>query len=255
LGREQTDLFCEVFAVSEEGNLPADAYLNVDATGLNLPRGFDESGELDGSARTLLEARRSRSTPLRDSDADSGTLGLLLTAFARGGNELERDDLTAAAEGLAGFIQRELVLASGLLRAGPGLPAEGTARDYLLVSDGLLTHADNVGDTAARELGLALAGTAFQRFADPDNGRFLTSADSESPGIWGRVPLPVPDTSDLPGADASFLMLCHKHRLSEVLGVNLEAFTASLVDELEMSVEPATGDKLLALRLILQETE
>jgi hypothetical protein len=124
-----------------------------------------------------------------------------------------------------------------------------------LVSDGLLTFAETTGDESARGVGLVLAGMACRRFGDLENGRFLTSADTQEPGLWARVAMPTPNTSGLPGVETAFVLSSIQHGLTEQLNVPLEPFVTTIVDTMEMSAEQPTGDQLLALRAVVMEAE
>ncbi|MEZ5277457.1 MAG: DUF255 domain-containing protein [Opitutaceae bacterium] len=251
VGKPEADSFLRAYGATDDGNLPGDIYLGVDTTGKNVLHGFaDPDGFLEARMR-LLAHRDERAKPRRDSAATSGTHGLLLTAFARGGAELDEPRFVRAAAGLAGFVQDECVLPTGLLRAGPGIESEATARDYVLVLDGLLTYAETAGDASAAEWGRSLAEKTVARYGDPAAGRFFATPEAGGPGIWARVHLPQPDKTDLPGAETAFIDAWSRHGLGHTLELDIGPYVTGVVDAMEMDIERAKGDQLLALRVFL----
>ena len=251
VGGEEADAFFRAFGVTDEGNLPGDVYPGMDTTGKNLLRGFAESDGFADARKRLLDYRSERMSLRRDSPAGSGTHGLLLKAFARGGNELGEPRFALAARILAALVRNECLGPDGGLRAGPGFESEASARDYVLVLDGLLVHAALVGDESLGELGRSLTARVVARFGDPDAGRFFATTEEGGAGIWARVHLPVPDKSDLPGAEAAFIGAWVGHGLGGDPGIEISPYVSGLVDAMETGFDRPTGDQLFALRNFL----
>ncbi|MET3719367.1 MULTISPECIES: thioredoxin domain-containing protein [unclassified Arthrobacter] len=91
---------------------------------------------------TLLAARNLRPQPARDDKVVAGWNGLAVAALAEAGAVLGREDLVAAAESIAGYLERVhwQPATSGLVRvshAGTARGIEGLLEDYTFCADGM----------------------------------------------------------------------------------------------------------------------
>lgn len=244
-----------VFGVTEEGNLPADAFLDLEPEKENLlywngPIGSDFSRDDLAAAIEKLRAHRAeRVQPLRDSRATSGAHGLLLTALARAGTELSEPRFADAAGQLAGFIERELRFDDGRLRQRYGSAHEAAPGGYAWVIRGLLLYGDTQGDGSTRELAQGLGERMAAAYADSASGHFFAVPSPAPAGAWGRVHVPAPDRGGMPSAECVALMISATN--PGAMEMNPDQMASAIVSEIENGFEMARGDQLLALQTFL----
>lgn len=179
-----TQLFCQVYGVSQEGNFEG-------ANVLHRPRPSDSLTEelnlsvdeieirLAEAERGLLEVRAARERPRTDDKIIAGWNGLVLTFLSEASRFLDRDAYLPIAQGLANFLTSEMLINGRLHRSwrqGHG-GHPGTLEDYGAVANGLidLYQADfnpTWIDTAQR-----LLITVQDQFADSQGGYFDSPSD------------------------------------------------------------------------------
>lgn len=201
-------------AVARLMNVAARGTVSADGSPLHPGRGFSaaEAGLWQRSRPVLLAERIRRTQPERDDKVVAGWNGLAIAALADAGAILDEPRFTAAAENIAGYLQRVH------WGAGPdGRPRlsrvshEGTARgigglleDYAFCADGLLALYAATG--RARWYGFAqeLLKEAAIRFAA--GGRLSDSAGESGQVLRasGELPSLDPFDSAAPSGAAAF---------------------------------------------------
>jgi uncharacterized protein YyaL (SSP411 family) len=157
----------------------------------------------------LLQAREGRVRPGLDDKRLCSWNALMISALADAGAVLARPDYVAAAVAAAEFVWNTLRDANGrLLRSYNAGQAKLDAylEDHAFALEAMLTLYEATFDArwfaAAREL----ADTLLERFADPVNGGFFSTASDHEPLIARRKDL---DDAPIPsgGASAAFGLL------------------------------------------------
>lgn len=250
LGDDLADRAIRAFGFEADGNLGEDAYLGIDTKGKNLPRSAplaEDWEALSEAATKLREIRDSRVAPARDSLASAGAHGHLLSALTRAGAELNDADLAAGADRLAAFIAKHFVAADkGALRVAPSRDAAASPRDYALVVDGLLRHADARGDEAERALAYRLLADLRERYGNEDPARVAATSAPFAPGVWARIPVPAPGPDE--GFSAETGLLSALDLLDAESAGWVVRLAEGVAGDIANASVPARGDQLLALQ-------
>ena len=137
-------------------------------------------GELDDDLKQrLFELREQRPKPGLDDKAIAAWNGLALAALAEAGRRLERDDVLAAARGVAEFLLGALSDENGRLRRswrGGRASNPGYLEDYADVANGLYELHVATGELRWLLEASRLARLAVELFADDEHGGFFLSA-------------------------------------------------------------------------------
>ncbi len=189
LGKGEAPLFCRAYDVSESGNWEGANILNrilddEQAARLFETTAADVARRLAASRRILLSVRGRRVPPGRDDKILTSWNGLMLSAMARAGAALGREDYLAAARKNVELVWSRLRDERGRLLA---VTKDGRAHlaayvdDYAFYARGLLDLFDatfeNVYAARARELADAL----LAHFEDRDAGGFFFTAHDHEP--------------------------------------------------------------------------
>lgn len=255
LGPEDAKAFIAITGVKPDGNIPADAYLGIDAAGKNVllraqpPKDAEAAEQFAQACARLRAVRSERPQPLRDDVAPAGDHGRLLAALARAGEELSDPTFATAAKEVFAYIREQLRSENGDLLARARRSAIASPRDHALVIDGLLRHHAASGDAAARELALDLFERLRATFIDEAERLVLATPPQAVPGIPARVPAPPPEGRDLPGAQAAILLVLTEHGLGNA--ALRQALAARIATDISFSPTEPRGDQLLALQLAL----
>ncbi|TMA28754.1 MAG: thioredoxin domain-containing protein [Deltaproteobacteria bacterium] len=162
----------QVFQVTEEGNFEGK---NV----LSLARVPDESDQafLDKIRPKLYAARARRPPPSTDTKILTSWNGLMISAFARAGLALSRQDyLDRAARAADTVLERHF--ADGNLRR-TGRHA-GLLEDHAFLAAGLVDLFEATGEPRRLQTAVRLHEALARRFADPAGGFYRTPADHEA---------------------------------------------------------------------------
>ncbi|MBI5490645.1 MAG: thioredoxin domain-containing protein [Deltaproteobacteria bacterium] len=222
LGAEPARRAGRYFGVTDAGNLDGRNVLHVArpldvvAAELGIPADL-LSGELERARGALLAARTLRIPPHRDDKIVASWNGLAISAFARAGFVLARDDYLAAARRAADFVLARLLADDGRLRrsfrAGEArIPA--VLDDYAFVVQGLLDLWDATSEVPWLESALALHQRMELDFGDAAGGYAMTGRDSEALVARER---PVDDGAE-PSGNA--VALSNALRIAEITGRN-----------------------------------
>ncbi|HYV38660.1 MAG TPA: thioredoxin domain-containing protein, partial [Gemmataceae bacterium] len=187
---EVAKVFCSVYDVTPEGNWEGH---NI----LNRSRSYEVEAKMLGIAepellemlwegkKNLLEVRSKRVWPGRDEKILTSWNGLMMTAFARAGQALQRSDYVARGLAALDFVSNNLTTREGrLLRtcgAGSKGKLTGYLEDYAFLLEGMIAlyEASWMGPCLARAL--ALADVMIDQFWDPaEGGFFYTARDHET---------------------------------------------------------------------------
>jgi hypothetical protein len=138
----------------------------------------------------LLAARARRPQPGLDDKVITAWNGLLLSAFARAGSDLDEPAFLERARGLARFLLERCRRADGaLLRfpAGSGPEIPGFCDDHVHLIDGLLDLAEATGERAWVEAARDLADRLNAEFQDEENGGFFTTSGARHETLIARA--------------------------------------------------------------------
>jgi hypothetical protein len=188
LGKEEGDLFCRYFDVTDEGNFEHGKSI------LNIPVPLEEFSEKSGIPREQVERviasgkkrlfylREERVRPGRDEKVLTAWNGLMLTAMAEAANILGRDDYREVAIRNAEFLLGSMMREGRLLRTYKDGKASLNAylEDYAFLSEGLIALYEATFEYRYFEAARDLADVMIERFSDEsDSGFFFTSNDHE----------------------------------------------------------------------------
>lgn len=242
--------FCAAYGVTQQGNVPADAYRGINVTGRNLlfhalPAGAgDLAGKFAGARARLLAKRATRPAPPLDDYAPAAAHGLMLSALARGGDRLFDSHLKSAARAEFAFIRDHLLGPDGALRHLPDQPGAASPADYVFTIQGLWT-AGHGGEAAAAPLAAALTKQLQAAYWDDTRGRYFATTRPSGPPLWFRPYVPPPTAGDLPLADAAMLAGSALHALPTPLIPKLQL---ALAAQLRDAGDDRRGDLMLALQ-------
>ena len=172
---EAGEAFCARYDITPGGNFEGENILN-----LLKDEGWRTASGDFAAARAKLYAYRAGRHPLhKDDKVLASWNGLMIAALSRAGAILHRQDYLAAADRAAGFFRERMIAPDGTLRARyrageAGL--SGTLDDYALLAWGYLEHYRARLDPDSLSMAAHLAGRAYDLFADPAGGYFLSSA-------------------------------------------------------------------------------
>jgi uncharacterized protein YyaL (SSP411 family) len=255
LGDEEARLFSAIYGVSEEGNWEGH---NI----LNRSRGYDVEAKLAGipeaelrqrleqAKRQFFEVRSKRIWPGRDDKILTGWNGLMLTAFARAYQVLEKPEYLQAATRAADFIVQRMRTPQGLLlrTCGAGSEAKLNAclEDYAFLLEGLVALYEASFETRWIEAALTLADIMVAQFwDDTEGGFFFTGRDHET--LIARTK----DAHDSSTPSGNAVAVTALLRLAKLTGrrelYDRALATLTLFRGLMESSSVATGQMLLAV--------
>jgi len=169
LGKNNADIFCERYGITEKGNFEGTSIPNlIGHTDIDHdPKGISEIRE------KLTEYRRSRTVLHRDSKILTSWNGLMIAALARAGRLLNEPRYIRAAETAAGFINKNLFNSRGrlLARWSDGESAyDGKLDDHAFYAWGLLELYGSTLDIKYLAQAQYTAEHLFEYFFDRENG-------------------------------------------------------------------------------------
>ncbi len=188
LGKEDGEIFCEFFDVTEQGNFEHGKSI------LHTPRSLEEFAQAKGrdveelkriinAGKTrLFNVREDRIRPGRDEKSLAAWNGLMLTAFAEAANTLGRDDYREVAIRNAEFILSNLMRDGRLLRTYKDGRSKLNAylEDYAYVIEGLIALYEATFELKYFDEARELSDTMIAKFWDAtEGGFFFTSDDHE----------------------------------------------------------------------------
>jgi uncharacterized protein len=185
LGKEDAELFCAVYDVTQGGNFEGK---NI----LNLPKSIEQFAalrqldpqplreRLDAMRARLLDVRDQRVRPGKDDKVLVNWNALMIDVLARAAGVLERPDYLAAAERAADFIWTQMRTPDGRLlhswREGHAKHA-GYLDDYTYLANALTSLYEASFEERRLEQALELTETLFAQFQDEEGGAFFYTAD------------------------------------------------------------------------------
>jgi uncharacterized protein YyaL (SSP411 family) len=185
LGADAARLFGAVYGLDRERNFEHGWVLQLRrpvaeaADELRVPLAELEMQLAEQRAR-LLKARQARPALLRDDKVLTSWNGLMIRAFARGGQVLQRRDYLAAAEKAALFVLAEMRDAEGgLQRTWRAEQSKLNAylEDYAFLVSGLLALHDATGDEQWLHAARNLTDDQIERFWDEAGKAFFFTSD------------------------------------------------------------------------------
>ncbi|MBE3576581.1 MAG: thioredoxin domain-containing protein [Limnochordales bacterium] len=192
LGPEDGRLACEYFGVTEAGNFERGRSVLHgavdDPAAFAARQGWTDAqlaAWLASVRKRLLAARAIRPRPHRDEKIITAWNGLMISAFARAGRALGKEEYINAAIHAAEFILSRLRLPDGRLwrsfRERPG-PATGFLEDYAAFVNGLLDLYEATFAPRYLELAIEYLGRILDHFFDREQG-CLWSVETENLGL------------------------------------------------------------------------
>ncbi len=256
LGKDEADLFCEVYGVEPEGNWEHGKNIlhRVKTFGQYARlQGLSEEDlrrRLDASRRKLFEVRSQRIWPGRDEKALTSWNGLMIGALAQAAFVLDRRDYADAAGRAADFILTRMRGSDGrLLRtwsAGSEPKLNAYLEDYSFLLDGLVSLYEATFAPRWIEAALDLTEVMIDQFWDADEGGFFyTGRDHETLIARGKDPH---DNAVPSGNSMAVTALLRLVKLTGRMDVQEKAETTLRLYRGLLAAHPlAAGQMLLAL--------
>ncbi len=223
LGRERSQLLCQYFDVTEDGNFEGGAsILHVDVPIPELARslGIDETELARAVAegkQKLFEVRESRVHPGRDEKILVAWNGLMISSMARASSVLGIPAYTESASAAALFVLEHMYDDKTLMHAwkadaGPA-GTRGYQDDYACMANGLIDLFEATFDPQWLEAALELTEVMVELFWDAeDGGFFYTEADAGDVIVRTRNPF---DNATPSGNSVAALVLVRLAALTE----------------------------------------
>jgi uncharacterized protein len=190
LGREEGDLFCRYFDITEDGNFEGRNILNIPRTAALVARlnGVPEERMLEIVRRgrgLLLRERERRVRPGRDEKILTAWNGLMLRSFAEAARSLARHDYRLAAVKAADFVLTRARREGRLLRSykDGGARLSAYLEDYAFVTEGLISLYEATFDPRWLEEAIGLASLVVDLFTDEQGGGFYYTSREHEPLI------------------------------------------------------------------------
>jgi uncharacterized protein YyaL (SSP411 family) len=255
LGDEEARVFSAVYDVSDEGNWEGHNILNrargydVEAKMLGLPEA-ELRQRLDAAKRKLFEVRSRRVWPGRDDKILTAWNGIMIAAFARAYQVLEKPEYLQAATRAAAFLLQRMRTPEGLLRRTSGAGSEAKLNGYLEDYAFLLDSLVDLYEASFEPRWLAEAGKLAEVMIDQfwdeaEGGFYFTGRDHEA--LIARTK----DAHDSSTPSGNAMAVTGLLRLAKLTGRrDLEdraVKTLGLFRNLMETSPPAAGQMLLAL--------
>ncbi|MBN1382972.1 MAG: thioredoxin domain-containing protein [Deltaproteobacteria bacterium] len=199
LGKEEAGRICAVFNVEKAGNYTDE--IKGSKTGKNIlhhTRSLAETAQnqnmseeelrhvMEQARRKLFAEREKRIPPHKDDKILTDWNGLMIAAFAKAGQILDKPDYVATAEKAAAFIMERMRRSDGLLlhRFRDG-EAAVTAQidDYAFFTFGLIELYEATFKTVYLNQALGLTKDLIVHFQDEQNGGLFFTSGSAEPMI------------------------------------------------------------------------
>ena len=187
------------FGVTEEGNFEGRSVLVL--------AGDPDPGELAAVRSRLLEARSARERPGLDDKRLAAWNALMARALAEAGAALGRDDYLSAAEACADFVLGEMVERSAegplrLMRTWKDGEAKlnGYLEDYAFLLEALLSLYEATFDSRWLAAATEVADAMAERFWDPAEGGFFSTASDHEELIARRKEI---DDNPIPSGNSA----------------------------------------------------
>ena len=219
LGDEQSEIFCRIFDVSEQGNFEEKNILHpiltVEQASKFFRRGQDEIQTLVAEAkRKLFSQREKRIKPFRDEKIITSWNGLMLSGLAEAIKISPEPDYVEAAQRTIEFIFTRLFRDGRLLHTYKDGQAKhlGYLDDYSFLALGLLDVYGAIFDATVLERAKESTEIMLREFWDDTDGAFFYTGKSHEPLISRTKP--VFDGSIPSGNAAATLLLLRLYHLT-----------------------------------------
>jgi uncharacterized protein YyaL (SSP411 family) len=185
IGKDEADVFCEYFDVTEDGNFEERNILHVnvplDQVAAHHSRSVAEASKIiERGRQTLFQIRERRVKPARDEKILTAWNGLMLASFAEAAAVLKRNDYRRVAEANAEFILSKLEKDGLLLRTCKNGEAKLNAylEDYANLIDGLTALYEATGTLKWLQHAVRLTDMMIDEFWDDQDGGFFFTGKS-----------------------------------------------------------------------------
>ena len=219
LGEEWAPIVAAYYGVTDTGNFERRNILHVTrpvevvAEELNLPPDRVRA-VLQQATERMYQARLERPAPLRDDKILTSWNGLMISAFAVGGQVLDDPSFVAQAEQAAEFVLTSLRNADGrLLRSYKDGRARhnGYLDDYAFFIAGLLDVYEAAHAPRFLREAMALQALLDRHYGDESGGYFMTSDDHE---VLLAREKPTYDGAEPSGNSVALMNLVRLHELT-----------------------------------------
>ncbi|NKB67749.1 MAG: DUF255 domain-containing protein [Candidatus Latescibacteria bacterium] len=181
LGEEEARLFNGYYDITPQGNFEhGQSILHIDAEMDEAARllEVDENTlvtSLEKSRARLLAVRQQRLAPGRDDKILVAWNGLMISAMARAGQVLAREEYVESARGAAAFILERMVVEGSLRHSfkDGGAPLPAYQDDYACFIVGLLDLYEATFESVWLQQAECLGTAMIERFWDADKGGFF----------------------------------------------------------------------------------
>lgn len=187
IGKEAADYFASHYNFEADGNFTEEATRHRPGTNIPFLQTENFAAKLNDprlatSRKKLREKRKMREYPHLDDKILAAWNGLMISALARAGRELDEPKYTESAETAAKFIMNNMMKEERLLRSWregeASLP--GYLNDYAFILDGLVELHLSTGKNEWLTKAETLSQTMVDLFEDKRNGGFFfTSKEHE----------------------------------------------------------------------------
>ena len=185
LGPKASDIFCDYFDVTDEGNFEGHNILHVTAPIEELAARHHVAVKeavaiLEQGRNLLLAIRERRIKPGRDEKVLTAWNGLMLASFAEASAILNRDDYRKVAEANAEFLLSNGCRDGLLLRTWKAGEAKlnGYLEDYACLIEGLICLFEATGIVKWLEHAIKLTDKMIEEFWDDQDGGFFFTGKS-----------------------------------------------------------------------------
>ena len=243
LGREDGEVFCRAYGVTDQGNFEHETTVLSRVTS----RGTDaEEAALARMRRALFDARVKRVPPATDTKILSGWNGMMVTGLWRAAGATGSAAAAALARVVAEFLARDMLHDGRLWRVAKDdtKKLDGTLDDYAAVARAFLDTAEATGEEVWWRRAEALVGEIRARFFEAGEGGgtfYMAASDSEDRLI--HRPESNHDGATPSGAAMAIECLV---RLARVAGASLELPETYLAARApQAAAQPYMGARLL----------
>ncbi|OGO81909.1 MAG: hypothetical protein A2Y18_08095 [Clostridiales bacterium GWD2_32_19] len=184
LGKEEGELFCKYYNVSETGNFEGKNILNLIKTHIDdLENNKEMTEKLNKSIKKVFDYRKQRVHPFKDDKILVAWNGLMATGMAMAGRILANEEYTKASEKAVAFIENKLLNENGRLYAryrDGSLSNLGYLEDYAFLIWGLIELYETTFKVEYLKRAIVLTNETIKYFWDEkDGGFFIYGSDSE----------------------------------------------------------------------------
>jgi uncharacterized protein YyaL (SSP411 family) len=196
LGQRESEVFNDYFSITKSGNFEGRSIPNITKKPENVAKKFEltlrELNYLINDSKDLLyKKRKQRPAPLRDDKIITAWNGLMISAFVKAGQSLDRKDYTERAKNAATFILNNMYNNGRLKRSFIEGEAKHNAylEDYAFFTASLLDLFEITQNKSWLTKAIELENVVRKRYEDTENGGFFKTSDDHEKLIAREKPV------------------------------------------------------------------